>query len=207
MATSKRKSPAEIVASMEKKKKLSPAVPTNFEGYVSPNYERMSRNLASLSTDQRRQFEDIMRARRAPLEARDVVIPENIQSTGQPQIAKRANDPGALTTTETGKPLPGAIGIETTAWGGKFSKYATPEMGMRALERQVRMDRERGMTLEEFFYKYAPPESNNTELYIEQAARRLGVNRDAGIRSISPSRLAEIIARKESQTRVVPRAQ
>ena len=45
--------------------------------------------------------------------------------------------------------------------------FDTPEDGWAALERQLSLDGERGMTVQDLIYSYAPPsDDNDTEAYI-----------------------------------------
>ena len=45
--------------------------------------------------------------------------------------------------------------------------------GWRALIAQVRLDQERGLNIEQFVHKYAPPDENDTQAYIAFVCRGL----------------------------------
>lgn len=83
-----------------------------------------------------------------------------------------------------------------------FAKFSTPEAGFHALTKQVQLDQSRGLTLESFIHKYAPPIENDTKQYIAQAESALGVPSNTPINKLSPVALAKFIAMKESSTKV-----
>lgn len=83
-----------------------------------------------------------------------------------------------------------------------FAKFPSPEAGFHALTKQVQLDQSRGLTLESFIHKYAPPIENDTKQYIAQATKALGVPSDTPINKLSPVALAKFIAMKESSTKV-----
>lgn len=84
--------------------------------------------------------------------------------------------------------------------GGYWAAFETPEAGYAALQHQVKVDTERGLSLGQFVTKYAPPDSNDTAGYIASAARELGGSPDTPLASINPERLARFMAQKESST-------
>lgn len=45
--------------------------------------------------------------------------------------------------------------------------FATPEEGWAALERQIQLDADRGLTLRAFVYTYAPPSKNDSQQYLD----------------------------------------
>lgn len=83
-----------------------------------------------------------------------------------------------------------------------FAKFSTPEAGFQALTKQVQLDQSRGLTLEKFIHKYAPPLENDTKQYIAQAMDALGVDSQTPISKVSPIALAKFIAKKESSTKI-----
>jgi len=83
---------------------------------------------------------------------------------------------------------------------GGFARFETPEAGYQALIAQIQLDASRGLTLEQFINKYAPPSENNTGLYINQAVQALGVPKSTKIADIDINALAQFIAKKESGT-------
>lgn len=189
MKPPKKETPARIKQSIQRKVELLPADQVRIDeyGFVSPALENMRRNRTSLTPDQRVQLEDIERARRnrynAPVR---VDIPSYLQDTGQHIPAFRYNNPGNLKDSKT----------------GKFIQYETPLAGVRAMEAQIRLDTARDLTVEEFVYKYAPPNENNTELYIQQLTNATGTNRNSSIKQVSLSNLASFLARKESGSKI-----
>lgn len=80
-------------------------------------------------------------------------------------LAQRNNNPGNLRAGA------GQVG---TANG--FAVFATPEAGWAALDRQIALDAGRGLTLQQFIYKYAPPSENNSAAYLDFVAKNLGVS-------------------------------
>ena len=113
-----------------------------------------------------------------------------------PQTSRLAfvnNNPGNLRFAGQ----PGAVQGE-----GGFAKFADPKAGLLALQRQIQLDSSRGLTLEKFINKYAPPTENNTSQYISQATANLGVSKDTPISKISTAELAKFIALKESSTKI-----
>lgn len=85
---------------------------------------------------------------------------------------------------------------------GGFARFETAEEGYRALQRQIQLDAQRGLSLEQFISKYAPPSENNTELYIQQVQKMTGAGRNQPISRIPLDALSRAIALKESSTRV-----
>ena len=80
-------------------------------------------------------------------------------------LAQRQNNPGNLRF----------VGQKDAIRGDKgFARFPTPEHGFTALQNQIRLDASRGLTLEQFIYKYAPPTSNNTKAYLASVALTLG---------------------------------
>lgn len=127
-----------------------------------------------------------------------VQIPPNPQANGQPQLASQNNNPGNLMYAGQ----PGA-----TQGAGGFAKFATPEAGYQALVGQVQLDASRGETLGQYITKYAPPSSNNTAQYIQQASTALGVSANTPLASIDPNKVATFQAKKESSTVITASAQ
>jgi len=113
-------------------------------------------------------------------------------------LAAKNNNPGNLRFVGQ----PGA-----TQGEGGFAKFATPEAGYSALKNQIRLDQDRGLTLEKFINKYAPPSENNTAQYLSQMEKALGVPRGTPLSQISVDDLAAAVAMKESGTRFITPAQ
>jgi hypothetical protein len=119
--------------------------------------------------------------------------PNGSDTTGAPQYAFQNNNPGNLTYAGQQGAVQGA---------GGFAKFASPQDGYNALIKQVQLDQSRGMTVGQYITKYAPPTSNNTAQYIQQASQALGVNANTPLASIDPSQVAAFQAMKESGTQV-----
>ena len=158
-------------------------------GYVSPFLQRLresGRDPALLHS-----IED---KRKQPHENVRVEIPDLVQPSGLPQLAKRNNNPGNLKMSSERDGMIGDKG---------FVKYPTPEEGLRNVEMQIRTDQFRGLTLEEFVYKYAPPIENDTEKYLDQLSRKLDATRNIPLKYIDPRQLSDLIVHKESNTKVI----
>lgn len=109
-------------------------------------------------------------------------------------LADRNNNPGNLRFVgQTG----------ATMGEGGFAKFASAEDGFQALINQVQLDQSRGLTLQQFIAKYAPPTENDTSLYVTQMAQWLGVDPSMKLSDIDTQKLAENIAKKESGTQMV----
>ena len=121
-------------------------------------------------------------------------------------IADRHNNPGNLMYigqegAEKGEPKRG---------GGHWAKFDDPMAGYKALLSDVQAKQE-GRTktglsgessVSEFFSKYAPPEENDTDVYVSNVAKSLGVTPDTPIKEIEPDSLAKEIAKYESGSKV-----
>lgn len=138
------------------------------------------------------------KAAAAPVEAQPV---ENaIQIPDASRIAKSHNNPGNLkyagqAGAEEGEPAKG---------GGHWAKFASPEAGYDAIGRQIDGDAAKGMTVRNFVENYAPKkDGNDTEGYVADAAKSLGVDPNAPLGEVDKTRLQRFVARRESST-VVP---
>lgn len=114
-----------------------------------------------------------------------------------PPLSVRNNNPGNLRYdsryTGPGSVLEGAVPGERG-----FARFDTPELGMRAMERQIALDtQKRGKTLAEFISKYAPANENDTVLYIKQVAASLGINPNERIPPDKLDELQKAMIRKE----------
>lgn len=85
---------------------------------------------------------------------------------------------------------------------GGFAKFSSPQAGYEALKRQIQLDSGRGLTVESFVSKYAPPTENNTKQYIQQIVAMTGANPKTPINKINIDTLAKAIAKKESSTNI-----
>lgn len=85
---------------------------------------------------------------------------------------------------------------------GGFAKFETPQLGFRALIKQVQKDQSRDLTLEQFIHKYSPPSENDTIKYIKFLEDKLDVKKTEKINKIPSFKLAEQVAMFESQTKI-----
>src|ERR1700734_1957231 len=60
---------------------------------------------------------------------------------------------------------------------GGFVKFPNAKVGIAALYHQICLDVARGWSLRKLIYTYAPPgDGNNSENYLKETARRIGLN-------------------------------
>jgi hypothetical protein len=117
----------------------------------------------------------------------------------------RNNNPGNLDYSNSLKSIDPKVTLENNPYGkNRFAKFSTPELGVKALiENKIKNWAKGNMpitagntylakssekyksgkppTIAQFFYTYAPPNENNTELYISQiinSIKKPGVSRD-----------------------------
>lgn len=64
----------------------------------------------------------------------------------------------------------------TTGVRNGFAVFSSLDAGWAALKRQIEIDAGRGLTLESFIYKYAPPNENPTAKYLSNVASWLGIS-------------------------------
>jgi hypothetical protein len=83
-------------------------------------------------------------------------------------LPTRNNNPGDLRHSPHSFHKPGEP--------NSIGKIDTPEDGWADLERQLRLFAERGMTLKEAIYTFAPPTENNTGGYLNYVMGGLGVS-------------------------------
>ena len=87
---------------------------------------------------------------------------------------------------------------ESIGSDGRFAKFPDGPSGWRAAHVQIREDQNRGLTLREFAFKFAPPNENNTNAYLDFMIDQLkSVNRDSPLRMVSVYALAGIMAQYE----------
>lgn len=90
-------------------------------------------------------------------------------------IARRNNNPGNL---RSGK---GQIGTDSNG----YAIFPNEQTGWDALYRQIDLDTSRGLTLQSFIAKYAPPSENATQGYLNFLVRELGVSADTPLSVIT----------------------
>ncbi len=78
-----------------------------------------------------------------------------------------------------------------------YAQFASAEDGWSALYAQIELDKERGLSLEKFIYKYAPPKDNNTQLYINKVLKGTGLTQKDLLSEFDTQQLGETIARIE----------
>lgn len=128
-----------------------------------------------------------------PLPPQDgIQIPIKTQANGKPQFAYRNNNPGNLE-------FAGQAGA--TMGEGGFAKFATPEEGIAALHRQILLDQRRGVTIQQFVTKYAPPfDKNDTASYIKELQQKLGMPASAPLSAASRYAISQFVTNRESGT-------
>lgn len=57
--------------------------------------------------------------------------------------------------------------------------------GWHAARRQIEADQKRGLSLRNYIFKFAPPNENNTNAYLDFVVRELGVNPGILLKNIS----------------------
>jgi hypothetical protein len=117
-----------------------------------------------------------------------IAIPETSR------LAYVNNNPGNLRFAGQAGAVPGE---------GGFAYFSSPYAGYKALEKQMRLDADRGLTLRQLIEKYAPPEENDTELYIQQIANQLGVSESTKIDTLHTGKLARAMMQKESGAQLI----
>ena len=83
---------------------------------------------------------------------------------------------------------------------GRWANFTTPELGLRALLKQIQADIGRNDTIESFVRGYAPPVENNVVRYIDVLTSGLGVNKNTPLGDVDIFELAKLIAEHESGT-------
>jgi hypothetical protein len=78
-----------------------------------------------------------------------------------------------------------------------FACFQTPMDGWRAAHRQIALDQKRGLSLKEFIFKFAPPNENNTNNYLDFVCKELNVGPDTPLAQISKFALAGVMAQEE----------
>lgn len=98
---------------------------------------------------------------------------------GRTPIGIRNHNPGNIRPDGRSQ-WQGAVGVDQSAGGAGFIRFATPEHGLRALSRDLGTKMERGRnTIRSILTAYAPETENDTEAYIRAVAGRLGVDPNA----------------------------
>jgi hypothetical protein len=134
------------------------------------------------------------------IESNSIEIPESSR------IAYEHNNPGNLMYVgqegaEKGEPKEG---------GGYWAKFENPEAGYMGLVKDIQAKQSGktasnlsgSSTLKELIGVYAPSTENDTQGYVKNIARKLGVKEDTPIKDIDAASIAKNIANIESGTKV-----
>lgn len=81
-----------------------------------------------------------------------------------------------------------------------FAIFPTAPAGWRAAHAQIKKDAERGITLNNFIFKFAPPNENDTNAYLEFVIKNIdneGTLIDCPLRNINRFALAGVMAQFE----------
>lgn len=101
-------------------------------------------------------------------------------------ISVRNNNPGNLRyTTWTA-----ARGAEPGEAG--FAKFLNPVIGTKVLAQLLTTKKYIERTIEQTFYKYAPPNDNNTEKYIKFVCDELKITRETIIKELEPLQFLDL---------------
>ena len=118
------------------------------------------------------------------------------ESLSSMNVTIKADGPGKRNNN------PGNLRASSLANGKKdgFSTFATPEIGFKALVRQVNLDAGRGDSIRKFISEYAPSSENNTERYINELTDILGVPDTTLLSDLDSTEVAKAVAKLESGT-------
>lgn len=103
-------------------------------------------------------------------------------------LAQKNNNPGNLR-------FMGQSGA--TQGQGGFAKFDNVQAGFDALQRQINLDAGRGLSLDQFINKFAPPSENKTSTYLENVQTWLGI-------SDSSTKLADVLTGQGAATDETP---
>jgi hypothetical protein len=163
---------------------------TTLEEYYQANEDEQAAIETLINENPDLSNEDILQILNSSDEPDEVAIA--IPETSR--LAYVNNNPGNLRFAGQAGAVPGE---------GGFAYFSSPYAGYKALEKQMRVDADRGLTLRQLIEKYAPPEENDTELYIQQIADQLGVSENTKIDTLHTGKLARAIMQKESGAQLI----
>ena len=83
---------------------------------------------------------------------------------------------------------------------GGFAYFENPYDGFNALKNQIKLDARRGLTVEQFVHKFAPPIENDTSLYLDQVTDKFEIEEEYLLSDMPVNSLAIFVAMKESGT-------
>ena len=75
-----------------------------------------------------------------------------------------------------------------------FAVFPNDPAGWRAAHNQIRSDRNRGLTLRQYIYKFAPPTENDTNMYLKYVVNALRVDEITPLGAINIYALAGVQA-------------
>lgn len=78
-----------------------------------------------------------------------------------------------------------------------FAVFPTGPAGWRAAFRQIILDQNRGLTVRQFIFKFAPPNENDTMEYLKFVLKELNIAGDDLLEILSPYALAGVMAKME----------
>lgn len=121
------------------------------------------------------------------------LTPESVSPTASPSILSargtRNNNPGNIRISDDH--WQGAIGDD-----GAFVRFATPELGVRAMTRNLMTyaNRDGLNTIRGIITKWAPPSDNNdTEAYINDTVKAMGVTPDTELDLTNPEVMGSLV--------------
>lgn len=82
-------------------------------------------------------------------------------------LPRRNNNPGDLRA---------APWLENPRIINHFVQFQSPAQGISGLYHQIALDVARGVSLRQLIFKWAPPSENNTDNYLKETARRVGIS-------------------------------
>lgn len=124
-----------------------------------------------------------------------VQIPK--EAPGQPgktQLAYQNNNPGNI--RYVGQP-------NAKLGAGGMAAYPDPQTGYQDVLNTVRKHAAKGDTLESYIRTYAPPNENDTDGYIKNASKALGVDRTARLSAMDHEKVAQFQIGQESSARAL----
>jgi len=131
-----------------------------------------------------------------PADSQSVSIPREAPGApGQDQLAFQNNNPGNIRYVGQENAQPGANG---------FAKFNTPEDGYNEIRSLIVKHAQAGHDLGTYLTAYAPPKENDTETYISNAEKSIGVPRTTKVSDINPEKIAAFQAHQESGSSVGP---
>jgi hypothetical protein len=111
-------------------------------------------------------------------------------------IPQKCNNPVNLML---GKPVGECVEIynKNVNTGLGYCVFKSPMAGWRAAHRQIATDQARKLTISQFIFKFAPPNENNTNAYLDFVCQELKIDKDYPLQAISKFALAGVMAQME----------